>query len=37
MTEEYVDVETADGELVEYAADSVSPGSSLFSYPFVVH
>ena len=37
VTEEYVDVETADGELVEYAADSVSPGSSLFSYPFVVH
>ena len=38
VTEEYVEVETAEGEeIVEYAAESVSPGSSLFSYPFVVH
>ena len=38
VTEEYVEVETAEGEeIVEYAADTVSPGSSLMSYPFVVH
>lgn len=37
VTEEYVEAETVDGdEIVEYSAD-VSPGSSLMSYPFVVH